>query len=93
MKAAREERSNKTAELLQSVFDFCDGDSSGLISSAETVMAMAYFFNRPLAFEEVRILRGLRQFCSSNFMRLTSLIAEVQDRSILLFVSWKRDVL
>ena len=27
-------------------------------------MAMAYFFNRPLAFEEVRILRGLRQFCT-----------------------------
>ncbi|GMI13976.1 hypothetical protein TrVE_jg7424, partial [Triparma verrucosa] len=52
LKAAREERSNKTADLLQSVFGFCDGDSSGLISSPETVMAMAYFFNRPLAFEE-----------------------------------------
>ena len=52
VEAAREERSAKTKELLQSVFKFCDGDNSGLISSTETVMAMAYFFNRPLTFEE-----------------------------------------
>ncbi|GMI03250.1 hypothetical protein TrLO_g15012 [Triparma laevis f. longispina] len=66
--AAREERSAKTNDLLQSVFDFCDGDNSGLISSAETVMAMAYFFNRPLAFEEKFKIDQFFSSCPGNEM-------------------------
>jgi Ca2+-binding EF-hand superfamily protein len=50
------------------VFEFCDGDASGLISSQETCMAMAHFLNRPVSFEEKFRIQGFFDNCEGRQM-------------------------